>query len=896
MAKKNNFNNNFDRFSASEIRQMTEELSNLTNQLQSYNMQLDRENKEYNVLMEKLNKATKSLGLSQNNLHEVIQYVREADKYLEVTTEKMLSLDAAMNKVNSSSKKFSAQNLISDAKQKNAAKIYEQERSALVEVFKKEGKNINSKEFDSKFNENVTQALSKSSGKYDKASAVMSLAANTFHDAVKTFTGIFMNGVHEQRDIYNKTFTNIAVRTGMQSSNSSRTGYLDRLWDLPQELDKRGLFDNIAGSTVQEMWNTMATTGLGQEQIFANAIDTVLTNTVVPYLDTSSAAFQQYMTWQPQLMKQVRGIGASTMDISGSAVFATEHLQEMVNELTPVSQQATEELGVQYAKTSGLYESLRQQGLSDSAIGELFYAAKSGVKDPLKALQSGNLDQQMAFMDVYANGDLTNIYDWATAGLNASLTNASWVGGTGNNRALQANVISGKTSLGYGSMLELANKDLSSQKAIEAALKGGNNLNEYANAVTEAFTKGDMQTEQEKQTNYLENLSTKVAVIEGKMGVWSDVVENLVKGIGGLFATWIGGKLISGTVGQAITGSLGTGGSLLAGASGVAVGAVSAVAAVAIGAAIGNAVATAIQAAQQKEKEETESGLTAEYMAKGKSKSAATFRGVVEASKDSQSYGSEELAKYGIEKTWWLSNANSDVTDTMNKKAERHNWPEYNQALAFKIYAGAAFDKEYQARALLAYAIALNENNMLSGLDKLGLGITSSNDIKEIIADYGYDVIDVFAAFEGIAGEGTPRRADGSEINYSDLRKSLSTAKKYFDIDSAYEEKLKGIGYHRHGLNYVPYDDYPALLHEGETVLTASTADELRLLLDEYRATRQQSANMDAIIQNQTTALINEMERIIDTIQNNNAFSTSDNLDYVRSSMKSMKSTTSFNG
>ena len=83
------------------------------------------------------------------------------------------------------------------------------------------------------------------------------------------------------------------------------------------------------------------------------------------------------------------------------------------------------------------------------------------------------------------------------------------------------------------------------------------------------------------------------------------------------------------------------------------------------------------------------------------------------------------------------------------------------------------------------------------------------------------------------------------------------------------DEQLKSeFNLHRYGLDSVPYDNYPALLHEGEAVLTASTANTLRNLLDEYQQTSTQAVNFDTIIQTQTSALISKMEEIITTITN----------------------------
>ena len=102
---------------------------------------------------------------------------------------------------------------------------------------------------------------------------------------------------------------------------------------------------------------------------------------------------------------------------------------------------------------------------------------------------------------------------------------------------------------------------------------------------------------------------------------------------------------------------------------------------------------------------------------------------------------------------------------------------------------------------------------------------------------------------------------------------------------------------HRSGLDNVPYDNYPALLHEGEAVLTASTANELRNLVLEYRENNNISASLDIIISNQTTILVEKMSEIIQTIQNINSATTNTNNGWssaVRTSMKNMISTKSF--
>lgn len=105
-----------------------------------------------------------------------------------------------------------------------------------------------------------------------------------------------------------------------------------------------------------------------------------------------------------------------------------------------------------------------------------------------------------------------------------------------------------------------------------------------------------------------------------------------------------------------------------------------------------------------------------------------------------------------------------------------------------------------------------------------------------------------------------------------------------------------GIESYRSGLSYVPYDDYLANLHEGEAVITAATANELRNLITTYRKSQQTNVNLDTAIQNQTTVLVNKMDQMIQAIENiNSPFSTTKSNNTLFDNMKYLRSTKSFN-
>lgn len=82
---------------------------------------------------------------------------------------------------------------------------------------------------------------------------------------------------------------------------------------------------------------------------------------------------------------------------------------------------------------------------------------------------------------------------------------------------------------------------------------------------------------------------------------------------------------------------------------------------------------------------------------------------------------------------------------------------------------------------------------------------------------------------------------------------------KFSEIGEAIEKF--GLSY-RVGTDSIPFDNYPALLHEGEAVLTASTANELRSLVDEYRETKNESTRLEKAIRDQTTVLVEKLNAI----------------------------------
>ena len=141
------------------------------------------------------------------------------------------------------------------------------------------------------------------------------------------------------------------------------------------------------------------------------------------------------------------------------------------------------------------------------------------------------------------------------------------------------------------------------------------------------------------------------------------------------------------------------------------------------------------------------------------------------------------------------------------------------------------------------------------GLQEAGINesINSKEDIGKMIREAGItkQTIEKYASVLIKAGWGKINTESGT-------LESFTVDGKQFG--------LSGVLGFRQGLSKVPYDDYPAILHEGEAVLTSSTANELRNLLTEYRANNQAVITLDTTIQNQTVELVAKLDEVITAI------------------------------
>ena len=838
-----------------KITNQINEASRLKNELDKVGVKLNKEQAENVLRALNAKKRQNTESEKYNDLNDVINSVN--NKYNSRTSTRLTSSNFGST-------------IMGAIQQKEARNIFQQQlKQGLANAGQKDIKS--GKVLDVAYKETADK-LNQSAGKYSKWTGVLQIAADTFMSAVKTFGGMFTEGKNKQVNTYENTFTGIAARTGY-----SRSEYYTQQAQTNNQLGDLGLRDNIRTSEVQQMWSTLTSEGLSIEDSIANAFDTVISSKVVPYLNTSTAQFQFLVDQQPNLMTQVRGIGRTTMEISGSATFATKYLQDMIDTIAPMASLAENELGLQFAQVSGAYESLRAKGLNDAQIGEMYKASASVYNNPYQALKSGSLDEKMAVANVIqTGGDLRDFSDVNTSMMSSQNFVANLVP-EGNLSPLYSGLLvsegklSGTTALGVA--LNEGNYDM--QQAIADGIKASDMVDEMGNKVTEEFRNGDYQTNKERQAITMENLSNELATMQQFMGGWYDVIVTAIKGVAGMIAASVVGKGIGALAGSA-GGGTGTGLLAAVGSNGLAIGSFAAAAGIVLTGIISDGIVQGY--ADNMNKNQNYYETTGEFDQFIRTDSSGNEIPLSEGAKSLLSTGMDTEGNEG-----WGSNIalgfdfiNSYKTNNLmgwgvsRKDRNQASWEYTVGALRGEDLSAQDF-----AKAALAWLMIADASGVISDID--GWSTDSIKDAFKSIYENDEDAANWVNKIKEWGQFKNPQMS-------TDFGKNME-----YVVPSNFDN------YHRQGLDYVPEDNYPALLHQGEAVLTASTANELRTLVDEYRSTNKESISFETIIQNQTSSLISKMDEMLQFMRSTTGTTTTDwRNGFITNSMKYVKSTKSF--
>lgn len=838
-----------------KITNQINEASRLKNELDKVGVKLNKEQAENVLKALNAKKHQNTESKKYNDLNDVIDSVN--NKYNSRTSTRLTSSNFGST-------------IMGAVQQKEARNIFQQQlKQGLANAGQKDIKS--GKVLDMAYKETADK-LNQSAGKYSKWTGVLQIAADTFMSAVRTFGGMFTEGKNKQVNTYEDTFTGIAARTGY-----SRSEYYTQQAQTNNQLGDLGLRDNIRTSEVQQMWSTLTSEGLSIEDSIANAFDTVISSKVVPYLNTSTAQFQFLVDQQPNLMTQVRGIGRTTMEISGSATFATKYLQDMIDTIAPMASLAENELGLQFAQVSGAYESLRAKGLNDAQIGEMYKASASVYNNPYQALKSGSLDEKMAVANVIqTGGDLRDFSDVNTSMMSSQNFVANLVP-EGNLSPLYSGLLvsegklSGTTALGVA--LNEGNYDM--QQAIADGIKASDMVDEMGNKVTEEFRNGDYQTNKERQAITMENLSNELATMQQFMGGWYDVIVTAIKGVAGMIAATVVGKGIGALAGSA-GGGTGTGLLAAVGSNGLAIGSFAAAAGIVLTGIISDGIVQGY--ADNMNKNQNYYETKGEFDQFIRTDSSGNEIPLSEGAKSLLSTGMDTEGNEG-----WGANIalgfdfiNSYKTNNLmgwgvsRKDRNQASWEYTVGALRGEDLSAQDF-----AKAALAWLMIADASGVISDID--GWSTDSIKDAFKSIYENDEDAANWVNKIKEWGQFKNPQMS-------TDFGKNME-----YVVPSNFDN------YHRQGLDYVPEDNYPALLHQGEAVLTASTANELRTLVDEYRSTNKESISFETIIQNQTSSLISKMDEMLQFMRSTTGTTTTDwRNGFITNSMKYVKSTKSF--
>ncbi len=530
----------------------------------------------------------------------------------------------------------------------------------------------------------------------------------------------------------------------------------------------------------------------------------------------------------------------------GESQYLSKYSNQLVELMQPVALNANKELySEEYqalaTEAQAMYESGEFNSLAEAQgyVNDAFQM----YLNPYNAVSSGNTMQKWTAVNTIQSGGTDSPSAWLRNLRKNTETAYSWAGGD----SLTGTMI--ETKLGGRSYRNInVNKADETDSLIEEyQTKSTDELERiYDNQVSNA---DDFATTSKRWDTWFKNATTWIGDIKNAMGqdAWG-IASTIVKGIG----VYLGGKfllkLAGSALGKAVSGTASAvGGTAAATGGSTALGLVGMVAGgITLGVGAANVIKMGIESAFEHEDEKNVSSEASalEGTALEGNKAAEIIGGMATTDqKENNNFGSKFGSAWNTTTRWIGVGTLGWTRDTAQiNKDDLSFFREKVRML------GGGPTKQGAKDALLAWTLLLASADRLGDIDEFS-GMTKA-DLKAMVDN------------SGVSPSSWDKYIEESikDIGYLP-NKNESEDQTYVDWN-----KL-GIEYHRYGLDNVPYDNYIASLHEGEAVLTSSTANELRNLLTEYRANNQSAINLDVAIQNQTVELVNKLEEVVVAIR-----------------------------
>lgn len=804
---------------------------------QKYKEQYENEKQIYNEKVkqqkqnEKLSEAEKAfdLAIKENNKNKINQY-KELEKIRNTAIKNASKLNIS---------------------EKKRAEIIEEQSQAYKEL----ERNIKQAEAKQQLKENVIGSIFGTSSSdiqsIQDGTYKFSFAAQVFSKAVDTFKTAIKEGIDNNYNTAEKTLNSIVASNSrgyglnwnsgtFTFGNSTYTGYKQINNAINDQLSSEGLLNNIYNTDILEATSTLTSSGgLSLESAISKAYQDTVIKYIVPYLDTSSETFTTLEYLMPGISKNVAATALSAKEQFGENQYIARYSAQLVELMRPVALSANKDLySAEYQEIAKVLEAQVANGSMDAAQAQkIANEAFSMYLDPTGTIQNGSVIAKMTTINAMNEGGI----DSPSSYVNNYLDSTKWALGLADGDTITKNIIGNSWGISDWRYIDenKINTDNIDTETTDEQLKIFQEQVGLAD---------DMNTTTDKLNKSVTNIMADVGDIKTALGdkLWS-IGEFIVTGI----TTWIGAKIVGGTIGK----SLGILGGSSAGGTGLGLmsGLVAAGGGILLGVGIVDLIAKGIKKSTEVSDNENISQYEQNMKDLGASDEYAAATGKIGGIATTSSEHNGGIGGFfhdwgqGISQTWDTLGYELGGAKTATGKT-LHSLNTLRTTLDMRN-ASAGTIEQY----LWTFAMLADSAGVLNGEVSDELGGVTRDDIKAYM-----------------------KENHRSEESFNEQISWLADLKDVDGVSSlpwkSLEEQQAVINwenYHRYGLDEVPYDNYPAILHEGEAVLTASTANTLRNLLDEYKQTSTQAVNFDTIIQTQTSALISKMEEIITTIANN---------------------------
>lgn len=533
------------------------------------------------------------------------------------------------------------------------------------------------------------------------------------------------------------------------------------------------------------------------------------------------------------MSKTLAAINITAREQFGESQYLSKYSNQLVELMQPVALRANQDL------YSAEYQEIvaTAQAMLDSRELNSVQEAQQYINDafqmylnPAQAMSNGTTMQKWVATSTYSQGGIDSPATYLRNLVNNTREAYNWANGD----SLSANIIG--NSLGARNFRYInTNKSGETDKLIDKyQIKSLDALEDIYDSQVESAD--DFNTTSDQWEKWMTNMTADIGDIKNSIGdkLWG-LGEVIVKGITGYLGLKFLGLLSGGKIGTWLSGTASKVGSIAGGALAVGGG-------IAIGVSAANMIKGAIEGAIDRTNDSNISA--AENQLQGTNlegnNTASTLKGLAMTQDSNNNNFGNQFGAAWNKTTRWLGVGTFGWTRDL-KTINEDDWRFFQETNI--IQNG---DEKAKMAYNLAWGLLLWSAGRQSDISHFS-GL-NADEVSAIMNEYGWTK----AYLDKIVNH--------SSFHYKP-NKSKDQDQEQIDWD-----KLKIPNIHRAGLDEVPYDDYIAHLHEGEAVLTASTANELRNLLDEYRSSAKANVQFDVIIQQQTVALCNKLDEVISTI------------------------------